>query len=354
MSDRLFFALPGSIETRTGGTIYDKRLIGGLRALGWQVELAEWPASFPFPRRADRQMVASDLAHLPDGTLTIIDGLAFGVLDREVLRHAERLNIVALVHHPLALESGLSPQAQAGFRVSEQSALKCARAVIVTSRMTARGLIQDYGVPAERITVAYPGTDAPVALAQVRHDDHGGPVLLAVGTVSARKGYDLLVDALAPLADLDWSCRIAGSLDRAPEATVALRERIIEAGLQHRIHLLGEVASMVPLYEAADIFVLPSRYEGYGMAFAEALRQGLPVVGCRAGAVPEVVPDSAGLLVEPDDAAALSEALRHLITDREKRRSMAEGALLAGMGLPSWNDTARQVNALLRDLVQVA
>src|SRR6202012_6061905 len=135
-------------------------LVGGLRTLGWQVELAEWPASFPFPRRADRQMAAAAPAHLPGGTLAVIDGLALGVLDREVLHHADRLNIVALVHHPLALESGLSAKAQTDFRRSERSALKCARAVIVTSRITARGLVQDYDVPPERITVACPGTDA--------------------------------------------------------------------------------------------------------------------------------------------------------------------------------------------------
>jgi hypothetical protein len=136
--DRLWFAVPGDIETRTGGTIYDKKVLAELRRLGWLVEHLEWPASFPFPSTADIDTVAASLGACPDGALVMIDGLAFSVLPDVISAEAERLRLVALVHHPLALESGLPPDIAKRFRMSERQALTHARAVIVTSEMTPR------------------------------------------------------------------------------------------------------------------------------------------------------------------------------------------------------------------------
>src|SRR5271168_5318727 len=109
LARRVWFAIPGDIETRTGGTIYDKRVMAELRASGWTVRHLQWPSSFPFPSPADEATVAASLAICPDGALVLIDGLAFGVLPDVAASEAERLRLIALVHHPLALESGLSP-----------------------------------------------------------------------------------------------------------------------------------------------------------------------------------------------------------------------------------------------------
>ena len=168
--------------------------------------------------------------------------------------------------------------------------------------------------------------------------------------MTPRKGHDVLVEALALVADLRWTCTIAGSLDRAPEMVVMVRERIAAHGLGDRIALIGEATDMAPLYGAADIFVLPSRYEGYGMAFAEALQQGLPVIGTATGAIPEVVPSSAGILVPPDDVAALAAALRRLMIDHAARCRLAEGAVIAAKDLPRWDETARCVAAVLQGI----
>jgi glycosyltransferase involved in cell wall biosynthesis len=308
LPDRLWFAVPGNIETLTGGTIYDKKVIAALRAAGSAVQHLQWPSSFPFPSPDDLAAVACSLGACPDGALILIDGLAFGVMPELAAAEAERLRLVALVHHPLALEAGLPRDSAERLVVSEREALKHVRAVIVTSDMTARTLTRDYGVAREAITVATPGIDRRQA-ACIR-PANPVPKLVAVGTVTPRKGYDVLVDGLAKISHLDWHFTVAGSLERDPKTASAVRTQIEELGLNGRIDLIGEIPDPARLYETADIFVLPTRYEGYGMAIAEALAYGVPVVATRVGAIPDVMPGSAGILVPRDDPAALAGALR--------------------------------------------
>jgi glycosyltransferase involved in cell wall biosynthesis len=248
--------------------------------------------------------------------------------------------LIALVHHPLALESGLSA-AQAGeLRVNERTALAAARRVVVTSATTARLLVADYGVPSDCIVVARPGNDpAPAA-----HGSKEGVVrLLAIGAVVPRKGFDVLIAALATLTDLSWHLTIAGDRGRDPQAATRLDADIAHWNLGGRITVLGAVppARLGELYAGADLFTLASRFEGYGMAFTEAIAYGLPVIGTTAGAIPETVPAGAGVLVAPDDPVALAAALRRLIADRGERRRMAASARQAAQKLPSWETCAK-------------
>ena len=287
----------------------------------------------------------------PDGSLVLIDGLALGVLSGLARREAERLRLVALVHHPLALETGLAPQIAAEFAASEQAALACCRAVIVTSETTAAIVEAAFGVPAERITVATPGID--VEPQPDRGPRKPGPLrILAMGSVTPRKAHDVLVAALNGLSDLDWTCTIAGSLEMDPETAEALKQQILDLGLAERIAVVGTVANVeaAALFAWADIFALASLYEGYGMVFSEALAFGLPIVATTGGAIPEVVPDSAGVLVRPGDADAFAEALRSLIVDAERRASLAAGAMAAGRRLTGWDRTAALIGEALERL----
>jgi glycosyltransferase involved in cell wall biosynthesis len=346
----LRFAIPGDIETRTGGYIYDRRLIHELRRVGWSVEHLVWGAGFPFPDPADLAAAGKSLAALPDGSLVLIDGLAYGAMPELAEAENRRLRLVGLVHHPLAYESGLAAARQALLLASERRALQAARAVICTSATTARTLIDNYAIAAHRIFTARPGTD-PVTLGQsAGHAVDDVVHLLSVATLTHRKGHDLLVDALALVADLPWTCTIAGSLEREPATVAMVREKISGHGLGDRIILAGEIADLSDRYRRADIFVLASRYEGYGMSFAEALQHGLPVIGTTAGAVPEVVPPSAGILVPPDDVAALASALRRMIGEPAARRGFAAGAREAAAALPRWEETARRVATVLRGI----
>jgi glycosyltransferase involved in cell wall biosynthesis len=344
--EALYFVIPGDIDTKTGGYIYDRRLIGELRKVGWQIDHVVWPSAFPFPSPQDKAQAAASLSSMPDGSIVLIDGLAYGALHEQVAAEAWRLRLVALCHHPLALESGLSEEATERLRQSEKQAFESARLVIATSATTADCLRLDYGVPPNRIAVAKPGIDRPDGPRQ----PGAVPRLLSVGTVTPRKNHEALIRALSQIADLDWQCDIAGSLTRAPETAETVRRLIETLGLQDRIALLGEVADTAPLYRQADIFVLPSLHEGYGMVLGEALANGLPIVASRVGAVAEVVPASGGILVQPGDCGSLSTALRLLIADKDERARLARGAVAAGQSLHGWDGTALCVSAALNAL----
>ncbi|RIY02192.1 glycosyltransferase [Aureimonas flava] len=313
-------------------------MIAELADLGWRLRVLALPAAFPAPGPADHAATAEAFAGLDDGALVLVDGLAFGALPALARREAARLRLVALVHHPLALEDGLAPPVAEALRLSEREALAHARAMVATSATTARLLKIGFGVAAT-VAVAPPGTERPDRLPTTR--DAPVPTILSVGALIPRKDHALLVDALARLADRPWRCRIVGSPTADPATAEMVRARVAAAGLERRIVLAGAVADVEAEYRAADIFALPSRFEGYGMAFAEAMAHGLPVVGCAGGAVAEVVPPEAGRLVEPGDAAGFAEALRALLDEPALRRDLALGAWQAAQGLPTWADSAR-------------
>jgi glycosyltransferase involved in cell wall biosynthesis len=331
------FAVPGSLDTPTGGYAYDRRMVEGLRTFGWQVEVIDLGEGFPRPADATRAGACAQLTALPSGALVVVDGLALGVLPEAARALCRAHKLVALVHHPLALESGLSAVEAAALRASERAALACARRVITTSAATARLVAADYGVTASLVSVVEPGTDRIAAAPRPRGDT---VALLAVGSLVPRKGYDLLVAALDRLRDLPWRLAIAGDRERDPATAQKLAADIAGRKLDGRISLLGAVGveKLAALYAAADLFVLPSRFEGYGMVYAEAIAHGLPVVATRAGAIPDTVPPDAGVLVPPGDVDALAEALRRLIEDPAERERLAAGARAARF--PSWSEQA--------------
>ncbi len=333
-----WFAVPGNLCAATGGYAYARALIAAMPEAGWRLSPVELPAGFPRPSAADLDAADRALGETPPGAPVLVDGLAYGVLPRTLLDRLDR-RWVALVHHPLAQESGLSPAEAARLRASEREALAAAAMVVATSPHTAAALATDFGVPRHRLHVAMPGTRRVV-----RARGSGEvPVLLCVATVTVRKGHDVLVRALGALSDLPWRARLIGSLEREPATAARLREEVRAAGLEERIVLEGEVSAetLERAYAEADMFVLPSRHEGYGMAFAEAMAHGLPVIGCAVGAVPGTVPEAAGILVPPDDAQALAAALRGLLGDPASRRHFADAAWACGRALPTWHDTAR-------------
>jgi glycosyltransferase involved in cell wall biosynthesis len=343
------FAVPGDLDTPTGGYAYDKRMIAELRELGWRPEVLNLGEGFPKPSALTRASAAAHLADVPKGRAIVIDGLAFGVMPGEAEALSKTHPLIALVHHPLALESGLTADEAAALHESERRALSFTHAVVVNSPATARALA-DYDVPAERITVAPPGTDRMEA---VRRKSASTLVeLLAVGSLVPRKGYDLLIAALAGLTDLPWHLTIAGDA-RDPGTAERLRAAIEHHKLGPRISLLGAVsaARLSELYGLSELFVLPSRYEGFGMAYAEAIAHGLPVIGTTAGAIPDTVPPSAGILVPPDDVPALAAALRRLIENAGERGQFAAGARAAAKNLPSWSESAKLFSQAIERVV---
>jgi glycosyltransferase involved in cell wall biosynthesis len=336
----LTFAVPGELTIPTGGYAYDRRIVQELGRLGWTVDVVDLGAHFPHPTPEQRAAAVAQLFAIPEGRPVVVDGLAYGVLPDAAEALCRMHPVIALVHHPLALESGLSDAEALRLRTSERAALACARRVIVTSAATARLLTTGYGVPAERITTVLPGTDKS---APAKGSSDGMVQLLAVGAVVPRKGYDVLIAALGAMAELPWTLTIAGDGTRDPVCAAQLDAAISDYGLEDRVAVLGTVSDerLAELYDSADVFVLPSRFEGYGMAFAEALARGLPVIGTTAGAIPDTVPRGAGVLVPPDDAPALASALKRLIENPEARKEMAARARQVCAAQPNWSASAK-------------
>jgi len=344
----IHFAIPGNIDSLTGGYGYDRRLLAELTARGMPVAIMPLSSGFPAPSDAALADAEMRFAALPDDSLVLADGLAWGVMDEIAHKHGERLRIIALCHHPLALESGLALDAAARLHRREQRALEAARAVVVTSAMTASILSDQFSIPRSRITIALPGTDRQ-AFAPCSGNP---PLLLTVATITRRKAHDVLVAALARLTTLEWTARFVGGMQFDPAWAEQIRDKVIEAGLAERIVFTGSVTNTQPEYARADLFVLPSHFEGYGMVFAEALACGLPIVAARAGAVPDVVPEAAGVLVPPGDVDALAAALGSLLARPQERKRLQSGARLAGANLPTWADTATSVANLIHQLDQ--
>lgn len=342
------FAIPGSLDTPTGGYAYDRRVIAELRRLGWRIDVLDLGEGFPDPSPRVRAAALDALARLDGQGPVVIDGLALGVMPEAAAVLGARRRAVALVHHPLAFETGLDPARAAALHASERAALAPVARVIVTSASTAELLVAQYGVGRERIAVAPPGTDrAPRA----KGSADGRVNLLAVGSLVPRKGYDVLLAALAPLRELEWHLTVVGDRTRSPTTAQALDEQVDKLNLRERVVFAGALGAeaLGERYAAADLFVLASRFEGYGMAFAEALVRGLPVIATTGGAIASTVPPGTGLLVPADDVPALTAALAVGIADASQRRQWAETAWAAGRSLPTWEATGQTFSHALRD-----
>jgi glycosyltransferase involved in cell wall biosynthesis len=309
-------------------------MVSGLRCCGWSIEVRELDPAFPRPTAEALHHADRVFCEIANGATIIVDGLALGALPAQAERHAARLRIVALVHHPLAAETGVTPEVAAELEASERRALASARAVVVTSQATAAAII-GYGVEPDRLVVVRPGTDAAP---KARGSQGARLHMLCVATLIPRKGHDVLVRALEALRDRNWHLTCAGSLDRHPPTVARIRRLLGERDLDGRVVLAGELdaAGVSDQYDRADLFVLPTRYEGYGMAVAEAIARGLPVVASATGAIPELLADGGGLLVPPGDPAALANALSRMIDDPDARARFAAAASCTRDRLPSW------------------
>ena len=344
-----FFVIPGDIATISGGYGFDRKIIEGLRAMGKNVNLVSLGSSFPKPTPEDALDAAEKLAGLPSECIAVIDGLAFGALDPKVLSKI-RAPLVALIHHPLAFEGGLSPDTREHLLQNERENLKLASRVIVTSPSTAKLLAGQYGVPESLITIASPGIEAK----KNSGDRVLPPLILSVGIQIPRKGHDVLLTALAKISHLPWQAVIAG-----PVSDKAYGKKLVgmidELGLSHRVKLAGEVSSreLSRLYSEASIFALATRFEGYGMVFGEAMAIGLPIVSCVTGAVSDTVPRDAAILVQPDNPELFAEALASILQDESLRANLSSASAAAGAKLTSWEQSSALVSEVLDELAAV-
>jgi|SRR5581483_4940689 len=325
---RAVLLVPGDIETRTGGYIYDKRMVAALRAHGWRVDVR-----------------TSDLAAIPDDTIAIVDGLALVTLGDEIVRHAARLRLAVLVHLPLGLEPGLDVAEAERRDALEREALRLARLAIATGRRTVDALASR-GV--RRVVLVEPGTDS-APRARGSHADR--VALVAVAALTSGKGHEPLLRALAAVPATNWSLTCAGSLDRDPATTARVRSLVGELGLADRVTLAGELddRQLADLYDRSDVVVSASVRETYGMATAEAIARALPVVATDVGEARAIAGDG-GLLVPPGEHGALADALTRVITDADVRACLRERAAVSRTRLRTWDEASRTLADALAGL----
>lgn len=338
--------LPGDIDdpaAPSGGNTYDRRVCQGLRDLGWSVREHPVAGAWPRPAPAARAALAHVLAGLPDHAVVLLDGLVASAVPEVLAPEAQRLRMVVLVHMPLGDETP-------GDRPRERAALAAATAVIATSAWARRRLLELYAVPADWVHVATPGAQ-PAPLAR---GSHTGSRLLCVAAVTPLKGHDLLTRALAGISELPWSCLCVGALDKDPAFVERLRRQTVAYGLADRVRFCGPRtgADLDAAYAAADLLVLASRSETYGMVVTEALARGVPVVTTAAKGLPEALgraPDGGlpGVLVPPDDPVALAGALRRWLGDPGLRRRLRRAARTRRGTLTGWADTSAIIATVL-------
>jgi glycosyltransferase involved in cell wall biosynthesis len=333
----------GDPSRPTGGNIYDRRVCAGLAKAGWNVLVTTVAVACPVPGGGARADLGRILAAIPDGETVLIDGLIASPAAAELLPHARRTRMTVLLHMPLA--TALDGHHDASARYSERLVLRAVAAVVVTSEWARHQVLTRYAIRADRVHVAQPGVDRVAAQARPVRDR-----LICVGVLAPHKGQDLLVEALAGLAERDWHCVLAGSLDRDPRFVQQLQTRITRLGYRDRVQLTGVLtgAALSHAYSAADLLVAPSRSETYGMTVTEALAHGLPVIAAAVGGLPEAVGSTAdgtlpGQLVPPDDPAALAAALRHWLTDERHRHRLRAAARQRRSTLRGWEQTTQDI-----------
>ncbi|MFE6332245.1 glycosyltransferase family 4 protein [Streptomyces sp. NPDC057798] len=347
------FVLPGGVDdpaAPSGGNAYDRRVSLDLPGFGWQVHQHAVAGEWPRPGAAARAELARTLRELPDGTVVLLDGLVACGVPEVVVPEAERLRIAVLVHLPLGDETGLAAGTAAELDARERTVLRAVPAVVATSDWAVRRLVSHHGLAPERVHVATPGAD----IAPLASGTDGVSRLLCVAAVTPRKGQHRLVEALAAVTDLPWTCVCVGGLGQDPEYVAGLRALIREHGLEDRLVLAGPQAGaeLDASYAAADLMVLMSYAETYGMAVTEALARGIPVLATDVGGLPEALgraPDGGvpGILVPPEDPAALAAELRGWFGEADVRRRLKAAARGRRAALDGWATTARSLAAVL-------
>jgi glycosyltransferase involved in cell wall biosynthesis len=357
---RVGLVIYGSLDTVSGGYLYDRQLVRYLESQGDEVDIIALPWRNYARRLTDN--CSADLLRRMAGDFDVLlqDELNHPSLAWANGRVARRAPIVSIVHHLRCSEA--RPRWQnALYRRIERRYLRSIDAFIYNSQTTRRaveGLLGRAGNgPSRPHAVAYPGGErlAHVDLTGLLRPVRSGPLrLLFVGNLIPRKGLHVLLDALARLPDVAWRLTVVGSATSDPTYARRIGARLRRPALAGRVALRGGLpdAELAAEMAAADLLVVPSSYEGFGIVYLEGMGFGLPAVATTAGAAAEIIRDGEnGFLVLPGDVAALAGRIGELADDRERLARMSAAALDRFARHPTWEQTTASIRAFLLALV---
>jgi glycosyltransferase involved in cell wall biosynthesis len=331
----------------TGGNVYNRALITELRALGIDIQLHKLAGPWPDGDATTHLMLARALRAAP---ASLVDGIVASGSPDVVGAAVESGHAVTIVVHlPISDELSLMPAERQRYALLESQAVHAASGVLCSSRWAAAELNRRYG--RDDIGVAIPGV-SPAAVAHGSRDS-GPPRFLSVASLTPTKDQLTLVRALTQLADLPWTADLIGSDRTDPGYAAQLRTEIAAAGLAERVMVPGILAGQAlnQKWDTADLLVLTSRIETYGLVVVEALARGIPaVVSAGTGAVEALqegaTADSAetpGTAVRAGDPESLAVVLRKWLTEPMLRHSWRQAALARRDTLPGWQQTAAAV-----------
>lgn len=346
---RVLFVIPGDINLPTGGYRYDKEIINAWKASHIDVKLVSIDGNYPFPTEQDKSIALDTIERFPEADIAVVDGLLGGAVPEFIHALSTIMPVTALIHHPLCLENGLDDNIAETLKISEQQGLECVSQVITSSPSISNTVAELFGFERTKIHTVLPGVKrTQTSKGSTSHIIH----LLCVGSIIERKGHKNLLQALSMLKNLNWRLDCYGNTEFDKGLFGQLQDIITKHALSDKVKFHGAVSdeTLEVAYNKSDIFVLPSLFEGYGMVYAEAIVRGLPVIATTAGAIPDTVPKTCGILVEPENIEQLSQALKSLINDKELRDNYRQGAICAEPSFPTWQSSANQFAEILKDM----
>ena len=342
----------GDPDRLTGGYRYNRRVADRAALHDARVGfVAAAERRFPLQLAGGPRLLSRALASRPDALL--VDSLVTAALAPPLAIRHPSVPSIGMLHQPPGGVDQVAPRSSRIQAILDRRFYRLASRLIVPSESLAAE-VRAAGAPAERVRVVPPGTELPEPAVGVDFGPTARPAFLCVANWVPNKGLHLLLEAFGHLPGTAGSLHLVGDVEVDQAYARKLRARLGLADLLGRVVVHGRSSpeEVAAYYRSADVFVLPSLGETYGMVFAEALAAGLPCVGFRVGHLPDLVANSVtGLLVSSGDVPALTGALERLASDAALRRAMSTAARRVGAVLPSWDDTAAGVFAAVREVV---
>ncbi len=359
---RLGLVIYGSLETLSGGFLYDRKLVEFLRRRGEQVEIIALPWR-TYARHLLDNFSFKVFQHLTQTPVDVLlqDELCHPSLfwlNRRVRQYQPHIPIISIVHHLRCSEARAAWQNRL-YRLVERRYVASVDGFIFNSRDTERTVESVVGGKKPAV-LAVPGGDrfaTTITETQIRERVRAAGLLqiLFLGNLIPRKGLHILLAALATLPPHAWHLTAVGSFTMDPAYAQSVHRQIEDLALGGQVTFTGplvdeEVAAR--LFQS-HVLAVPSSYEGYGIVYLEGMSFGLPAIATTAGGAKEIItPGKDGFLIAPGDTAGLAECLGQVLHNREKLLAMSLAARETFLAHPTWEESCAKVHNFLQSLVR--